>query len=63
LPLKPVSANRLSVADIKSAFRHIDFHADDILCPGFWGLSGPHLFESTLPFGIRSSPGICDTLG
>jgi hypothetical protein len=52
---------RMSIIDIKSAFRHVPIHPDDIPLMGFeW--EGKYYFERALPFGLRSSPGIYDRL-
>jgi hypothetical protein len=52
----------LSVADIKSAFKHIPVRTADVPLLGFqW--RGKYYFELTLPFGLRSAPGLYDRLG
>lgn len=52
---------RMSVVDIKSAFRHVPIHPDDVCLMGFqW--NGQFYFERALPFGLRSSPGLYDRL-
>jgi hypothetical protein len=53
---------RMHVVDIKSAFRHMPIHRDDIPHMGFKDLNGKIYFEITLPFGLRSAPGLYDTL-
>jgi hypothetical protein len=52
----------LSIADIKSAFKHIPVRPEDVPLLGFeW--RGKYYFELALPFGLRSAPGIYDRLG
>jgi hypothetical protein len=51
----------LNIADIKSAFKHVPVHPDDVPLLGFeW--KGKYYFEVTLPFGLRSAPGLYDRL-
>lgn len=51
----------LNIADIKSAFKHVPVHPSDVPLLGFeW--QGKYYFEATLPFGLRSSPGLYDQL-
>jgi hypothetical protein len=52
---------RLTVIDIASAFRHIDIHPDDVPYLGFRDSTGNIYYETTLPFGMTSSPGIWDS--
>ena len=52
----------LSVADVKSAFKHVPVSPADVPLLGFqW--RGKYYFEVTLPFGLRSAPGLYDSLG
>lgn len=52
----------MTVIDISSAFRHIPVHPDDVPLLGFRDINGKTHFSITLPFGLRSSPGLFDRL-
>ena len=51
----------MGIVDIESTFKHYPIHPQDVPLLGFqW--DGKYYFEVTLPFGLRSSPGLYDRL-